>query len=121
MRLNVDIIWKILLLVGVGVFNNIDIDYTEIVKEFAEEKKLYLIIASSDYIYGTNYQFSHGYIGKDMTDLTQEKLIQAMGRIGRINSTTNYSIRFRCDAILQKIFEPLDVIVEANIMNKLFC
>ena len=121
MRLNVDIIWKILLLVGIGVFNNIDIDYTEIVKEFAEEKKLYLIIASSDYIYGTNYQFSHGYIGKDMTDLTQEKLIQAMGRIGRINSTTNYSIRFRCDAILQKIFEPLDVIVEANNMNKLFC
>ena len=31
----------------------------DIMKKLAEEQKLYLIIASSDYIYGTNYQFCH--------------------------------------------------------------
>ena len=33
-------------------------------KRLADEQKLYLIIASSDYIYGTNYQFCHGYLSK---------------------------------------------------------
>ena len=58
----------------------------------------------SDYIYGTNYQFCHGYISKDLGDMTQEKTIQAMGRIGRNHLHKNYSIRFRHDDLIEKIF-----------------
>ena len=65
MLLNIEKPWKILLLMGIGVFDkNPNIKYMEIMKKLAENQKLYLIIASSDYIYGTNYQFCHGYIGK---------------------------------------------------------
>ena len=96
--------WKILLMMGIGVFINHDnIRYTEIMKKMADEQKLYLIIASSDYIYGTNYQFCHGYISKGM-NLTQEKIIQAMGRIGRNNIQQTYSLRFRDDEQIMKIF-----------------
>jgi hypothetical protein len=35
-------------------------------KKLADEQKLYMIIASSDYIYGTNYQFCHGFLSKDL-------------------------------------------------------
>ena len=41
-------------------------------KELAVKQHLYLIIASSDYIYGTNYNFCHGYIAKDLQDITKE-------------------------------------------------
>ena len=93
MLLNIAKPWKILLLMGIGVFDkNPDIRYMEIMKKLAESQKLYLIIASSDYIYGTNYQFCHGYIGKGLSDLTQEKLIQAFGRIGRKNNQQDYTI-----------------------------
>jgi hypothetical protein len=100
----IDDTWKILLLMGIGVFiNHENIKYTEIMKKLADEQKLYMIIASSDYIYGTNYQFCHGYISKGM-NLTQEKIIQAMGRIGRNNIQQNYSLRFRDDEQIMKIF-----------------
>ena len=60
---------------GIGVFiNHENITYTEIMKRLADEQKLYMIIASSDYIYGTNYQFCHGFLSKDL-NLTQEKVI----------------------------------------------
>ena len=78
MLLDVEPIWKILLMMGIGVFTKHKcVDYVTIMKELAHKQQLYLIIASSDYIYGTNYQFCHGYIGKDLENLTQEKLIQA--------------------------------------------
>ena len=48
-----------LLLMGIGVFIHENKEYMDIMKKLAEEQKLYLIIASSDYIYGTNYQFCH--------------------------------------------------------------
>ena len=38
-------------------------------KKLAQNQKLYLIIASSDYIYGTNYQFCHGYLSKDLGNI----------------------------------------------------
>jgi hypothetical protein len=96
--------WKVLLMMGIGVFiNHENITYTEIMKRLADEQKLYMIIASSDYIYGTNYQFCHGYLSKDL-DLTQEKIVQAMGRIGRNNIQQDYSIRFRDDEQIQKLF-----------------
>jgi len=112
--------WKVLLLMGVGVFtNHPSIAYTEIVKKLAEQQKLYMIIASSDYIYGTNYQFCHGYLSKDMS-LTQEKIIQAMGRIGRTNMHHQYSIRFRDDEQIMKLFYPEHDKIEVRNMNKLF-
>jgi hypothetical protein len=112
--------WKILLLMGIGVFaNHTSITYTEIMKKLADQQKLYLIIASTDYIYGTNYQFCHGYLSKDLV-LTQEKIIQSMGRIGRNNIQQNYSIRFRDDAQIQKLFYPEENKKEIVNMNLLF-
>jgi len=112
--------WKILLLMGIGVFiNHENIKYTEIIKKMADEQKLYLIIASSDYIYGTNYQFCHGYLSKDL-DLTQEKIIQGMGRIGRNNIQQTYTVRFRDDAQILKLFTSETDKPEIINMNKLF-
>ena len=112
--------WKILLLMGIGVFtNHINIDYTEIMKKLADQQKLYLIIASSDYIYGTNYQFCHGYLSKDL-NLTKDKIIQAFGRIGRNNIQQTYSIRLRDDEMIKKLFyEDLNK-PEVKNMNLLF-
>ena len=113
--------WKILLLMGIGVFtNHKNSDYTEIMKKLAVEQKLYLIIASTDYIYGTNYQFSHGYIGKDLAGLTQEKTIQAMGRIGRNNVQQDYTLRFRDDGLIKKLFTEEKDKPEVRLMNQLF-
>ena len=121
MALNgIDDSWKILLLMGIGVFiNHENITYTEIMKKLADEQKLYVIIASSDYIYGTNYQFCHGYLSKDL-DLTQEKIIQGMGRIGRNNIQQTYTVRFRDDAQIKKLFTSDSEKPEIINMNKLF-
>ena len=101
---DVDDSWKILLLLGIGVFTeHKSQDYTEIMKKLADQQKLYLIIADSDYIYGTNYQFCHGYLSKDLV-LTQEKIIQALGRIGRNNIQQEYSVRFRDDSQITTLF-----------------
>jgi len=121
MALNkVDNLWKILLMMGIGVFiNHENITYTEIMKKLADEQKLYMIIASSDYIYGTNYQFCHGFLSKDL-DLTQEKVIQAMGRIGRNNIQQTYTVRFRDDAQIAKLFTSDTEKPEVINMNILF-
>jgi hypothetical protein len=112
--------WKILLLMGIGVFtNHPDITYTEIMKKLADTQKLYMIIASSDYIYGTNYQFCHGYLSKDLV-LTQEKMVQALGRIGRNNIQQTYSVRLRDDEQINKLFYKEHDKPEVKNMNKLF-
>jgi len=117
---NIEDSWKILLLLGIGVFTSHEnIAYTEIMKKLADQQKLYLIIASSDYIYGTNYQFCHGYLSKNM-NLTQEKIIQFMGRIGRGNIQQTYSIRFRDDEVINKIFTHEKNKPEIINMNLLF-
>jgi len=119
---SVDDSWKVLLLLGIGVFTeHKSSEYTEIMKKLADTQRLYLIIADSDYIYGTNYQFCHGYISKDL-ELTQEKIIQALGRIGRNNIQQEYSARFRDDEqinILFKRYNPEDK-PEVRNMNCLF-
>ena len=121
MLLDVDSIWKVLLLMGIGVFtNHTSRDYVAIMKDLAQNQQLYLIIASTDYIYGTNYQFCHGYIGKDLKDLTQEKLIQALGRIGRMDTKKEYSIRLRFKEFIDTLFMPSTNKVEVNNMNRLF-
>ena len=98
--------WKLLLMMGIGVFAQHDGDrYMEIMKDLAMNQKLYLIIASTDFIYGTNYQFCHGYLSSDLQGMSQEKAIQAMGRVGRNKLQFDYSLRFRSDDILKSLFE----------------
>jgi hypothetical protein len=121
MLLDVPTNLKLLLLLGIGVFSKCDIAYGEIMKKLAYQQRLYLIIASSDYIYGTNYQFCHGFVGKDLLNMTQQKTIQAMGRIGRNNVQNEYTVRFRDDAILRNMFLPVEYNLEAVNMCKLFC
>jgi hypothetical protein len=117
---DVDDSWKVLLLMGIGVFtNHPSITYTEIIKRLASQQKLYMIIASSDYIYGTNYQFCHGYLSKDLS-ITQEKIIQAFGRIGRNNIQQEYTIRLRDDSQVEKLFYKEINKPEVINMSKLF-
>lgn len=122
MLLDVEPNWKLLLLMGIGVFaEQSNADYVAIMKALACKQQLYLIIASSDYIYGTNYQFCHGYIGKDLANLSQEKVIQALGRVGRSNVRQNYSIRLRSDDIIHTLFQKCENKIEVRNMNRLFC
>jgi hypothetical protein len=119
---DVDDSWKLLLLMGIGVFaSHKSIKYTEIMKVLAQEQKLYLIIASTDYIYGTNYQFCHGYISKDLGYMSQEKCIQSMGRVGRNKLQHDYSVRFRDNELIWKLFQHDDNKPEVKNMNLLFC
>lgn len=118
---DIENMWKILLLMGIGVFtNHQSISYIEVMKKLAQEQKLYLIIASADYIYGTNYQFCHGYISKDLGYISQEKCIQAMGRVGRNNIQKNYSIRIRNNELINKLFKHDDNKPEIKNMSRLF-
>ena len=141
MELHIAEEWKILLLMGIGVFTDTFVEdgdtaaatmnvreteksikrYVEVMKHLAEERKLFMIIASTDYIYGTNYQFMHGYLGKDLTEMTQEKLIQALGRIGRTGTSMfKYSIRLRNNDLGRLLFMPSDNLIEEKNMNKIF-
>ena len=123
MALDVDDEKKMLLLLGIGMFtdeNKANPRYMEIMKRLAYEQHLYVILASSDYIYGTNYQFCHGYVGKDLRNMTQQKTIQAMGRIGRNKMQQEYTIRFRDDNMLNQLFKTPAENKEANVMNRLF-
>ena len=118
---NVEDTWKVLLLMGIGVFiEHENGDYTQIMKDLAQNQRLFLIIASSNYIYGTNYQFCHGYIGKDLENMTQEKTIQSLGRIGRNNFQQTYSIRFRDNTLVNSLFVKEINKPEVENMNKLF-
>lgn len=120
MELVIDDRLKILLLLGIGSFEYQDnVTYTEIVKEMANQKRLFMIIASSDYIYGTNYQFCHELIGKDLTNMSQQKTIQALGRVGRNNAQQDYTARFRDDAIIYNLFKPITENIEASNMCRL--
>lgn len=117
---DIDNIYKILLLMGIGVFMEFDNKtYIEIVKQLAEKQQLYLIIASTDYIYGTNYQFCHAYLSKDLINNTQEKLIQAMGRVGRKQIQQEYTIRLRDNTMIYKILYPEENKLEILNMNQL--
>jgi hypothetical protein len=127
MSLDVTDQMKLLLLLGIGTFTR-DAEiaaagylaYMEVMKRLAYKQQLYLILASSDYIYGTNYQFCHGFIGKDLLNMTQQKTIQAMGRIGRNQIQQEYTIRFRDDDMILNLFQTPAVNKEADIMNRLF-
>jgi len=112
---------KVLLLLGIGMFmDKHNIQYMEIMKRLADTQKLFIIIASSDYIYGTNYQFCHGIIGKDLANMTQQKTLQSMGRIGRNKIQQDYTVRFRDDEMIKCLFKPPEYNIEAENMIKLF-
>jgi hypothetical protein len=123
MTLDVSNDQKLLLLLGIGMFLREDTAnprYLEVMKRLAYDQCLFLIIASSDYIYGTNYQFCHGFISDDLTNMTQQKTIQALGRIGRNQTQQEYTVRFRQDDTLKQLFHPPHDNKEARIMNQLF-
>jgi hypothetical protein len=106
-------------MMGIGVYVlHENVKYTEIMKKLASEQKLFMILASSDYIYGTNYQFCHGYLSKGL-NLTQEKIIQSFGRVGRGNIQQTYTIRLRDDDIITTLFTKEAVKREAVKMNLL--
>jgi hypothetical protein len=123
MTLDVDQTKKVLLLIGIGLFVlQAPTPYLELIKELAAQQKLFLILASSDYIYGTNYAFCHGFVSKDLTGMTQQKTIQAMGRIGRNAVQQDYTVRFRNDDLIRSLFLPVRGInKEAETMCRLFC
>jgi hypothetical protein len=121
MALDIENNLKVLLLLGIGMFmDKPNIQYMEIMKRLADTQKLFIIIASSDYIYGTNYQFCHGVIGKDLTNMTQQKTLQSMGRIGRNKIQQDYTIRFRDDDMIKCLFKTHEYNIEAENMIKLF-
>ena len=122
----IDDVHKILLLMGIGVFSErenetLNPTYLEIMKKLASQQKLYLIIANADYMWGTNYQACHAYFSKDL-NLTQDKILQGMGRVGRGNIQQEYTVRFRhMDQIrtLLNAVLPEDKLEVVN-MNRLF-
>lgn len=123
MNLEIEKSYKMLVLMGIGVLvqHNEYPEYEEIVKKLAQEQKLYLILTSTDYIYGTNYQFCHGFIGKDLQGATQQKLVQMMGRIGRNHLQQSYTVRYRSNEMIEKLFQEPTQNLEAENMNNLFC
>uniref|UniRef100_A0A6C0DQB6 Uncharacterized protein n=1 Tax=viral metagenome TaxID=1070528 RepID=A0A6C0DQB6_9ZZZZ len=97
---------KVLLMLGIGMFlEKANIAYMELMKKLATEQRLFIIIASSDYIYGTNYNFTHGFIGKDLVNMTQNKIMQCLGRIGRNRIQQEYTARFRDDNMIRVLFQ----------------
>ena len=121
MELDITTQMKLLLLMGIGVFSNQEnTRYTEIMKKLVFEEKLYLIIANSDFIYGMNYQMCHSFFGRDLKNMTQQKIIQAIGRIGRGNIQQEYTIRIRDDEVFRKLFLPQEINTEAENMCRLF-
>ena len=122
MSLAVDNSLKVLLLLGIGLFvEGLNARYLEVMKGLAQNQDLFIIIASSDFIFGTNYNFCHGFIGKDMSKMTQAKTIQCLGRIGRSGIQSTYTVRFRDDEFIYNLFRTEPVKIEAINMSKLFC
>jgi len=121
MGLEIENYQKVLLLMGIGLFmEDLNPKYLEIMKSLAYNQHLFMIIASSDYIYGTNYSFCHGFIGKDLTNTTQQKTLQSLGRIGRNNIQQTYTVRFRDDSMLNQLFMKQAENLEAVNMCRLF-
>jgi len=121
MGLFIDNSFKLLLLLGIGVFiKDVDEKYLELMKRLANNQDLFIIIASSDFVFGTNYNFCHGFIGKDMANMTQAKTIQCLGRIGRSAIQRTYTVRFRDDDFIYQLFNSPEINMEAVNMSKLF-
>jgi hypothetical protein len=119
LRLDVDSWKKMLLMMGIGVFGEECPTYCELMSRMASARELFCVIAGTDYVYGTNYQFCHGYIGKDLSDMPVEKLYQALGRVGRGRQAGQYSWRLRDDVLAERVFSPDRRLTEARRMDRL--
>ena len=98
-------------------------EYLEIMKRLASEQRLYMVIADANYLHGTNYQFCNSYVSKDLKQqMTQEQLVQAMGRVGRANMQNMYTVRMRDAEFGKRLFEYLETHEkpEVQVMNALF-
>lgn len=116
---------KMLLLMGIGTVSprHCTTEYLEMMKKLAGEQRLYLVIADANYLHGTNYQFCHAYISKDLrSQMTQEQLIQAMGRVGRAHLQNMYTVRVRDHEFAKRLFVRLESEEkpEVQVMNTLF-
>lgn len=121
MSLEIDNYLKVLMLLGIGLFiHGVEPKYLELMKKLAQNQDLFIIIASSDFVFGTNYNFCHGFIGKDMANMTQAKTIQCLGRIGRSSIQSTYTIRFRDDEFIYNLFKTPLKNIEAFNMSRLF-
>lgn len=121
MEMCIPVAYKVLILMGVGVLIQQEVkEYEELVKQLADEQKLFLILTSSDFIYGTNYQFCHGFVGKDLQNMTPQKTLQTMGRIGRNKHQQDYTVRFRDDRMIHSLFQEQSINLEADNINRLF-
>jgi hypothetical protein len=118
---NVDQSYKLLAMIGFGVLDEtLDTKYLDTIKQLIIEKKLCMVIAKKEFIYGTNYPFANLYVAKDMVPiLTQEMLIQTMGRVGRWEQVP-YTIRCRDNEIVKLLFLPSTNHPEVENMCKLF-
>jgi len=95
----VEDLWKILLLMGIGLLSSkASPAYAQLIKDLASTQRLYLIVADADHVYGTNYPFTHLYLGED---LDPSNTLQAMGRVGR-GDQLNCTVRVRNGADLFK-------------------
>jgi hypothetical protein len=121
LHLEVDSWKKMLLMMGIGVFGEECPTYCELMSRMASQRELFCVIAGTDYVYGTNYQFCHGYIGKDLSDMPVEKLYQALGRVGRGRQAGQYSWRLRDDTLAERVFSPDRRLTEARRMDRLMC
>jgi hypothetical protein len=119
MKMEVDLQYKILLLLGIGIFNPVSNEYNELITELSEQKRLGVILANSDYIYGTNYQFCHAYIATDLKNMTQEKIIQAIGRVGRKEKNKRFTFRFQDNSLIPVLYSNGNP-MERNKLNELF-
>ena len=102
LQTEVDDLWKLLLLMGVGLLSSkASKAYAQLIKDLASNQRLYLIVADADHVYGTNYPFTHAYLGDD---LSTSKTLQSMGRVGR-GDQLNCTVRVRNGADLFKVGE----------------
>jgi hypothetical protein len=118
-ELDIEVNYKLLLMMGIGILNKTNETYNTIMKELADNKHLLMIMASSDYIYGTNYQFAQCYMADNMQDLTQEKIIQAIGRVGRKEKNKTFTFRFLNNDHIDILFKNNNYMEETN-MNRLY-
>jgi hypothetical protein len=69
-----------------------DNSYVELIKKMAYNQKLLVVIATSITFTGLTTISAMGF--KDLLNMTQQKIIQSIGRIGRGNIQQTYTIRF---------------------------
>ena len=100
------------------LFRSIE-EYNDIMKELADQKQLLFIIAKRNYIFGTNIQLCHAILSDDLTELTQEMIIQAIGRVGRKEKNKLFTFRFRNNSQIIDLFVKKSGIESYN-MNRLF-